>query len=251
VVIKQSFKSLLISSGTYRPVRLMRERYGRFRPYVVGIRTLYKRFVSPGDLCFDIGAHIGHRSNAMLWLGASVVGLEPNPAVFRELMAYLGGHPNFHGIAKAVGSAPGKAVLRVGNWSEISTLCPEWSDNGVGWAGAVDIEVITLDMLIGKCGRPSFCKIDVEGYEPEVLGGLSQPIPTISFEYNRDYLDRADACLDRLRRFGPLRVNVSLGETHELITDTWWDFESFKSYLRYDLASHPIHFWGDIFVQFE
>jgi hypothetical protein len=129
---KQGLKGLLIATGTYRPVRLLRERYGPSRPYLDAVRDLYRRFVEPGSLCFDIGAHIGRRSNAMLSLGASVVGLEPNPPVYRELMAYLAGRPNFRGVAKAVGGAPGRAVLRVGNWTEISSLNPDWSDNGIG-----------------------------------------------------------------------------------------------------------------------
>jgi hypothetical protein len=111
--------------------------------------------------------------------------------------------------------------------------------------------VTTLDALIAEYGRPSFCKIDVEGYELQVIEGLSQPIRTISFEYNVRYLDLAEACLKRLRRFGPFAVNVSLGETQELAAGTWWDFESFKPFLRDELASHPHLLWGDIFVRFQ
>jgi len=246
---KKRIKDLLIRTRTYRPARLLRERYTSIRPYLAGIQNLYARFVRPGDLCFDVGAHIGRRSNAMLSLGATVIGLEPNPPVYRELMAYLGGDPNFRGVAKAVGDAPGRAVLRVGNWTEISSISPDWADHGVGWAGTVDVEVITLDMLIDEFGPPSFCKIDVEGYELEVLKGLSRPIRTISFEYNSEYLDQAEACLDQLNRFGPLMVNVCLGETPELMAETWWGLESFKAHLRNDLARHPNYYWGDIFVQ--
>ncbi|HRD74433.1 MAG TPA: hypothetical protein PK264_00620 [Hyphomicrobiaceae bacterium] len=38
---------------------------------------LYSRFVKPGDLAFDIGAHVGDRTASFLRLGARVVALEP------------------------------------------------------------------------------------------------------------------------------------------------------------------------------
>jgi hypothetical protein len=53
----------------------------------------------------------------------------------------------------------------------------------VRWDRTVDIRVSTFDDLIGKYGEPAFCKIDVEGYEAEVVRGLSKPLRTLSFGY--------------------------------------------------------------------
>ena len=48
---------------------------------------LYARFVKPGDLVFDIGAHVGDRVAAFRRLGARVVALEPQPALARRRCA--------------------------------------------------------------------------------------------------------------------------------------------------------------------
>ena len=41
--------------------------------------ALYAQFLKPGDLVFDIGAHIGDRTSSFRRLGAHVVALEPQP----------------------------------------------------------------------------------------------------------------------------------------------------------------------------
>ena len=63
------------------------------------------------------------------------------------------------------------------------------------------VKVTTLDDEIKKYGAPSFCKIDVEGLEVDVLRGLSSPIKMISFEYHcsQEAIERVHKCLVELR----------------------------------------------------
>jgi hypothetical protein len=42
--------------------------------------ALYRRFIRPGDLAFDVGAHVGDRVASFRRLGARVVAVEPQPA---------------------------------------------------------------------------------------------------------------------------------------------------------------------------
>ena len=47
--------------------------------------ALHARFLNPGDLAFDIGAHVGDRIAAFRRLGARVVAVEPQPALLFTL----------------------------------------------------------------------------------------------------------------------------------------------------------------------
>lgn len=67
----------------------------------------------------------------------------------------------------------------------------------------------TLDDVIAEYGVPGFCKIDVEGYESNVLEALSKRIPYISFEYCHEFLVDSVRCLDYLERLGVIQLNYA------------------------------------------
>ena len=102
----------------------------------------------------------------------------------------------------------------------------------VEWDTAVTVPVTTLDELIGRYGRPAFCKIDVEGFELEVLRGLSTPIPAISFEYIPAALDVALGCINRLQELGDYRFNHVPGESHKLQTGRWFTPNEMRHFLQ-------------------
>ena len=84
------------------------------------------------------------------------------------------------------------------------------------WRRCCEVAVTTLDALVAAHGPPAFVKIDVEGYELEVLKGLSRPVPALSFEIVAERLSAAEACVERLETLGSYRYGFSEGETLEL-----------------------------------
>jgi len=193
-------------------------------------RALYKNFISSGDLCFDLGAHVGSRSAAMLALGARVVAIEPQPLFVRWLVRAYGQDPNFVLVSQAAGGVPGRAALLVSTRiPTVSTLSAEWACEvartpgfaGVNWDRQMDTQVTTLDALIAQFGLPVFCKIDVEGSEPDVLQGLSQPLTALSFEYIPAAIDRTMRCLERLKQLGEYRFNLVEGEKPRFSLENW------------------------------
>ncbi len=194
------------------------------------MRRLYSQFVTRGDLVFDIGAHAGNRTRALAALGCRVVSLEPQPDFVRLLRAMFARSANVTVLEQAVGSAPGRASLAVSDRTPtVTTLSPSWREArrtdedfaGVEWNRTVEVPVTTMDALIERFGTPAFVKIDVEGAEPDVLAGLSDPLPVISFEYLPKALDFVAACTRRLLDLGDYRFNWSPGESFQFARERW------------------------------
>jgi len=196
-----------------------------------GLRRLYRPFVAPGGLVFDVGAHLGDRTRAFAALGARVVALEPQPALLPWLRRLAGGHPGVTILAEAVGARPGTATLAVSRRNPtVSTLAERWRQtlpernpgfSHVRWEDTVEVPVTTLDVLIARYGVPAFCKIDVEGYEAEVLAGLSHPLAGLSVEFVAGGLEVAAACIERLTALGPYEFNAIAGERRHFLWGTW------------------------------
>jgi FkbM family methyltransferase len=188
----------------------------------------YGRFVRPGEVCFDIGAHTGSRTAAFLKIGARVLALEPNPAFGELIKRKFTGNQNFTLSAHAIGSKKGYGKFMISyRYPSISTLSPEWKDvmldyqSSIKWEKEVMVNITTLDELIKTYGIPSFCKIDVEGYEEEALFGLSIPLDALSFEFFPTTPDRTFACIKRLALLGNYQFNWSLTESFKFISNIW------------------------------
>jgi FkbM family methyltransferase len=194
------------------------------------LTRFYAQFVRPGDLCLDIGAHVGNRLLALSRLGARVVALEPQPQCMRLLRSWYGHYPDIKLIEQAAGAAPGTRTLFVSERTPtVTTLSRDWISAvgatpgfaGVRWDRSIPVRVTTLNELIARYGEPAFCKIDVEGAELEVLSGLAHPLKVLSFEYIPAAIEVAVACVGRLGELGRYEYNWSPGEWPRLQSSVW------------------------------
>ena len=194
------------------------------------LRSFYSQFIVPGDLCFDVGAHVGNRVAAWRQLGARVVAVEPQSVLVNWLKRIYRHSPVVTVVKSAVGAQTGQAMLRSDPLNPtVSTLSDEWiasvgrdaSFAGVRWREAESVAVTTLDELIAEFGRPVLCKVDVEGYEAEALRGLSVPIRVISFEYIPAAIGVALDSVRRLEELGDYEYNWFRGESHQFVSSHW------------------------------
>jgi FkbM family methyltransferase len=219
------------------------------------LKTLYRQFVRAGDLVFDIGAHAGNHVRAFSALGCRVVALEPQPDFARLLRLLFARRSGVRLIEAGAGRAPGRGQLSISERTPtVTSVAKTWRDKRAGdpdfedvqWNRTVDIDVTTLDALIEQHGAPAFIKIDVEGSEPEVLEGLTRPVPALAFEFLPRALEQADACIARLGSIGDYVFNWSSGETHRLSERSWLSDREVRAALR---SSEARRRSGDVYAR--
>jgi len=227
-------------------------------------RKFYSEFIRPGELCFDIGAHIGKKTKVFLELGARVIAVEP-----QDCISLIPDQKNLIRLQRALGELDCKAKMMISNVGTLSTLSKEWISavrrsgrfppKHYEWKEEKEVDMMTLDELIKKYGTPSFIKIDVEGYESEVIGGLSKPVNTISIEFTPERINQTFHCINYLSILGEIELNYSFGEPLELVLKEWVTpkeliqiFLDYKKYFSWPRGGERNSTeGGDVYIRFK
>jgi FkbM family methyltransferase len=219
------------------------------------LRRFYAQFINPGDLCFDVGAHVGNRTIAWARMGARVIAVEPQPLFAAYLRSRFRRQQRVTVRELGVSADVGTGILHINSANPtISTLSDsDWRGQlardahyPISWDDSDEIELTTLDALIAEYGVPAFCKLDVENYEYEALMGLSAPIPLLSFEYYPPRIAGALKCLDRLREIGDYEYNWSFGESLALNSPHWLEYQDIKEILAGYKSRYE---YGDVYAR--
>jgi FkbM family methyltransferase len=216
-------------------------------------RTFYEMFIRQPDIVFDVGANVGNRAKIFSRLASRVILFEPQPYCQQVLEVGFAGDKKIVLVPKALGRDIGTARIMVSDAHTVSSMSRTWIDavkksgrfSHIRWDRDVEVHVTTLDSAIAEFGMPSFIKIDVEGYEAEVLAGLSRPIAAMSLEFTPEHLESIRNCLIKLNRLGCYEYNLSLGESMQLARDSWVSAEEILK----NLSCFDQNSFGDVYAR--
>jgi FkbM family methyltransferase len=204
-MVKSTVKKLLTGVGIFDALR-----YGPayelflklFRPDQVAGRAsevaFYRRTlgsIPSAATIFDVGGNRGFKTEVFVRLAANVICVEPDRSNVEILRKKFRTTPAVTVVDSAVGASEGELMFNVieagSAYNSLSTKWIESLGQADGSARPVltlseqyPVQVVTLDTLIDRFGTPHYIKIDVEGFELEVVRGLTRPVPFISFELN-------------------------------------------------------------------
>jgi len=140
--------------------------------YEFGKQVIFGRVLRPGQVVFDIGAHVGFYTllaSQQVGPEGTVVAFEPVPGN----LAFLKRHLELNNVNNvlifdcAVADTEGLAGFVLGCDSHMGHL---------GDSGGLAVRIVTLDGLIaaGQVPVPNVLKLDIEGAELAALRGASQ-----------------------------------------------------------------------------
>lgn len=200
---------------------------------------MYGNLVKPGELCFDIGANEGNRVKPLLAVGARVVAVEPQESCYTKLQKEYG--DKIIVVPKGIDAQEGEKDLYIASISVFSSFSQEWIDSVKDgrfyertWDKKVKVPMTTLDALIKEYGIPAFIKIDVEGFELQVLKGLSEPIRYMSFEYTvPEQTQNAIECIRKIESLDKdAKFNYCTGENMTWAIKKWLSTDQMIEHLQ-------------------
>lgn len=177
-----------IKSRVKYAVRRTGVEIGSYRWTVAHRRRLLLREL---DVLVDVGANVGQYVDEVRrsgWPG-EVVSCEPLGEAYAALAARASADPAWETAQVAVGSRPGELELNVSEDSVFSSALTTL-DRGKSVYGGMDVartEVVpmtTLDLLLESRldeGRAVGVKVDVQGFERDVLEGAERTMRTALF----------------------------------------------------------------------
>lgn len=175
-------------------VGLLRSRAGRralrWRPRSVAAWRLTTGVAAQGMVpatVIDVGANAGQfaRASVEVFAGCSVLSFEPLAEAADRFAANLGDHPDVQLRRTALGRRSGSVVFHPHEYSLASSvLARAPGADEEAWTGeqaAIDVPLARLDdeVEVATLAHPVLLKLDVQGYEAEVLAGGPEVLATV------------------------------------------------------------------------
>lgn len=210
-----------------------------------------KKFLKKNDLFFDVGAHMGEKSKELIRNKINVVMIEPQPECLKFLRKLYSNNPLVTIIPMGLGRKEQKLEMSINSSQPVnSTFADHWKTGRFldsNWDKKITVDITTLDELIKKYGHPQLIKIDVEGFEYDVLLGLTKKTGIISFEFASEFIENAYKSIDYLISLGYTEFNYSIGERRKFFT-AWSSASIIKDKIKENMKNENL-LWGDFYCK--
>lgn len=221
---------------------------------------VFAQFVSPGDLVFDIGANRGGMTYVFRQLGCRVIAVEPlhiiAPERVKEFKFKFLDDDDVTLIPMAVSPEPSIELFMPDtpkHWI-ITSGSKRWREESkhshlYKHTKRRVVPGITLGKLIKRFGMPKFIKVDVEGFDGEVICTLDQPVAALNMEFHRDWLWNNQMAIEHLNTLGRYEYNYALNNEAEWQMPEWRTGDRLMVYLDKHLDEGGPGSWGDIYAR--
>ena len=167
------------------------------RNWEVHVGAVLRSVLQPGGVFVDVGANIGYFSllaASLVGESGRVVAFEPLPKLVQQIRRSADQNQFnwLHVVPKALGKIPGvmSLALAAGNIGGSSLVASQQSGN------RVEVEVGTLNTELADFERIDLMKIDVEGFEYEMLVGAKEVLeryrPVLVLEFSPSFYAKRD-----------------------------------------------------------
>ena len=205
-------------------------------------KTFYSNFIGNSDFAITIGDSNGNISEILLQLGALVLVVEPLPENFVYAEKKLKNYQQTILLHEDIGAFNAQFTY---NEAYEKNILPYSSNLTVGADQSV-VKITTVDELIRVYGLPAFLKINANGYENEVLKGLSCPILLISVSFYSYLHTKTTENIRRLIELGDYEYNWILNEEAKFQSKEWLSAKELHASMS-DFSG--VRFSGEIFAR--
>lgn len=171
---------------------------------------------------FDLGSCAGEWTDSNYKQTDQFILVDANPHVYDLCVKRFEEKPNVRVLNYLIADKDFEKrdfYISMASVGEVSTASGEWIHQSrhrfsTTWDVPIEVDTVTIDLLIKTYGKPGLIKIDVEGYELEALNGLSKKVPLLCFEYCEELKEQAINCLERCFEIGFRHFFIQHGDSY-------------------------------------